>query len=352
MCQGDLPSMHLFGFGIDPLLSYLEKRLTGILISTLPVLGPVHAGSLPLAPLEERYTVIGYADDIKPAITCMNEFSLVDRAMFLFEQTSGCCLHRDPASKKCKFLLLARWRVTLEQTDIPCSYMTVSDHLDMLGVELRATWVQTRKANGDEIQSRVDRTTRQWRSGKFMNLTLRSWSLNSYCLPKVWFRTHCMDLRQQDINKILSSVKSWLYADQLLKPEEAVMFRPSSYGGLGVHHVKLKAQAALTRTFLETACNPKFKPSLYHSNLLRFNVFEDSSLPDPDIPPFYSLEFFKKIKEVHQTSPLNIASMNERQWYQLLLEDACTMKVDSNEQRKYTPTRVELAIPSNNWDKT
>ena len=95
-----------------------------------------------------------------------------------------------------------------------------------------------------------------------------------------------------------------------------------------------------------------FSPKLYHSILLRFNVFEDSSLPDPDIPPFYSLEFFKKIKEVHQTAPLNIATMTERQWYQLLLEDSCTMEVDSNEQRKYIPTRVELAIPSNNWDKT
>ena len=109
--------------------------------------------------------------------------------------------------------------------------MTISDHLDMLGVELRATWVQTRKANGDEVQKRVESTTRQWRSGKFMQLSLRSWSLNSYCLSKVWFKTHCIDLRQQDVNKILSSVKSWLYADQFLKPEEIVMFRPSSFGG-------------------------------------------------------------------------------------------------------------------------
>ena len=174
--------------------------------------------------------------------------------------------------------------------------MTISDHLDMLGVELRATWVQTRKANGDEVQKRVESTTRQWRSGKFMQLSLRSWSLNSYCLSKVWFKTHCIDLRQQDVNKILSSVKSWLYADQFLKPEEIVMFRPSSFGGLGIHHVKLKALAALTRTFLETACHPKFQISLYHSCLYRYFVLEDSSIPNPGLPPFYSLEFFKKIR--------------------------------------------------------
>ena len=50
--QGDLPSMHLFSFGIDPILGYLEKRLKGILITSLPVLGPAAAGSPPPEPLQ------------------------------------------------------------------------------------------------------------------------------------------------------------------------------------------------------------------------------------------------------------------------------------------------------------
>ena len=143
--------MHLFSYGIDPLLTYLDKRLKGILITSVPVQGPVQPGVSPLQPCEERYKVIGYADDVKPAITCMEEFTLVDKAMALFESASGCKLHRDPATKKCKFLPLAKWRSTLKQEDIPCQYMTISDHLDMVGVELRATWSQTRKANGDIV---------------------------------------------------------------------------------------------------------------------------------------------------------------------------------------------------------
>ena len=206
--------------------------------------------------MEERYKVFGYADDVKPAITNMHEFSLVDKAMSLFEKASGCRLHRDPASKKCKFLPLARWRGTLQQEDIPCRYMTISDHLEMLGVELRATWTQTRKANGDISQGRIGNTIRQWKAGKFMHLSLRSWSINQYCLPKMWFRTHSVDLRVQDVTKITSLIKSWLYQDQLLKPEELVIHRPPSVGGLGVHCVMLKSQAGLIRSFLETAVNP------------------------------------------------------------------------------------------------
>ena len=63
--------------------------------------------------------------------------------------------------------------------------------------------------------------------------------MNQYCMSKVFFRTHSVDLRVMDITMITSKVKSWLYADQLLKPEEFVMYRPSSYGGLGVINVKM-----------------------------------------------------------------------------------------------------------------
>ena len=58
-------------------------------------------------------------------------------------------------------------------------YMVLSDSLKMVGVELKASWLQTRKANGDIIQSRVTNTTNAWKSGKFMDLSSRPWSLNT-----------------------------------------------------------------------------------------------------------------------------------------------------------------------------
>ena len=39
--QGDKASMEWFTYGIDPILTYLEKRLTGILIYSIPVQGPL-----------------------------------------------------------------------------------------------------------------------------------------------------------------------------------------------------------------------------------------------------------------------------------------------------------------------
>ena len=89
--QGDIPSMFWFAVGIDPLLLYLEKRLRGIPISSLPVLGPTqqHETSATMPPVTQKYKLVAYADDVKPAISTMEEFYLVDRACTLLERASG-----------------------------------------------------------------------------------------------------------------------------------------------------------------------------------------------------------------------------------------------------------------------
>ena len=61
-----------------------------------------------MPPLEERFKLMAYCDDVKPSITTMAEFLTVDQACSPFEKSSGCLLHRDPAAGKCKFLPLGR----------------------------------------------------------------------------------------------------------------------------------------------------------------------------------------------------------------------------------------------------
>ena len=352
--QGDVPSMTWFAYGIDPLIQYLDRRLAGILIHSLPLHGPSLAGEVrPLHPLEQRYKVVGYADDLKPAVTSMQEFLLVDRASALFERSSGCKLHRDPASGKCKFLPLGRWRGTLTQEDVPCNYMVISDHLDMLGVELRATHTQTRKVNGDILQDKIKNTIGPWQSGRFMPITQRPWSVNSYAISKVWFKCNCLDIRVLDSTIITSKVKAWLLADQLEKPEEMILYRPTTHGGLGLHHVKFKALAMLINSFLESAVKPKFLHSLYHTSLYRYHVLKHHDLPDPGLPPYYSPEFFSTIRAVHENSPLNVATMNSSQWYKLMLEDNITMEQHPvTAVCQYKPSRAELATPETDWQRT
>jgi hypothetical protein len=167
----------------------------------------------------------------------MEEFILVDKAMQLFEHSSGYKMHRDPTSGKCKFLALGKWKGTLTQEDLPCNFFSLSDHLDMLGVTLMATHTATRIANGDELQERIKNVIGPWRAGRFMPLTMRPHSINCYAFSKLRQKCCTIDLRVMDIKTINKQAKGWLYADMLEKPEEMALFRQPIDGGLGLYHV-------------------------------------------------------------------------------------------------------------------
>ena len=246
---------------------------------------------------------------------------------------------------------MTRWRNTLQQTDIPCNYMTLSDHSDMVGVTLMASWVKTRKTNGDEIQLKIKNTINPWKAGKFLPLTQRPWSLNSFPLLKVWFRARCINLRESDVRTITSSCKSWLYKDLFAKPEEVMLYRPPDQGGLGMHSVKYKSLAGFITTFLQTAANPAFQSNLLHNLLYRKCILEEDVAGAPaKLPPYFSQDFFDIIKKVKSESPLNIVTMTEKDWTRLLTEDYITMveNVDSG-VREYRLCKPELRSPTTDW---
>ena len=348
--QGDKASMEWFTFGIDPVITYLENRLAGILIHSLRVQGPLPSPrSPPLPPQELRYKVIAYCDDVKPAITTMQEFILVDKAMDVFEKSSGCRMHRDPASDKCKFLPLGRWRGTLTQEDLPCNFFSLSDHLDMLGVTLKATYTATRKENGDELQAKMKNIVGSWKAGKFMPLNMRPHSLNCFAFSKLWHKCSAIDLRLGDITAINKIAKSWLYADLLEKPSELALYRHPPVGGLGLYNIKARAMANLINNFLETACNPRFRRNSFHEALFKLYVLEDDSTPKIEIPPYFKGDFFPAIRRIY-TSPLNVANIRIREIYRFLAEET-TMNTDVVPPI-LLPLRVELACPTIQWDRT
>ena len=293
---------------------------------------------------------MAYADDVKPAISCMEEFDLVDRACTLLERASGVKLHRNPDSGKVKFMALGRWRGTLTQEDLPHQYVRLSDHLDFVGVELRSNFTQTRKANGDILQSRIKNTVGPWKAGRFMPLSQRSFSANCYALSKVWFKCSSVNLRVQDQNTITSQIKSWLYQDLLIKPSELVLYRSTENGGLGLLNVSIRSLALLIRSFLETSINPNFRHSLLHEHLYRYHVLGEHTLPDPGFTPYYDKDFFSLIQHYKASTSLNITTMSIKHWYTMLLEDKVLMSPATQEEpAALLPIRAESKHPNTDW---
>jgi hypothetical protein len=168
--------------------------------------------------------------------------------------------------------------------------------------------------------------------------------VNTYALPKIWFRCHSIELRAGDFGKINSIIKSWLYADLFEKPEELVMHRPRLKGGLGVHHVKYKAQAILIRSFLETALSANFIPNQYHRALYMWHVEGRRDITIPVQPTYYDDNFFNYIKMVKQEGLLNIKTMSSGQWYKVLLEYNVTHQI-TNDRTVLLPCRAEIKSP-------
>ena len=104
---------------------------------------------------------------------------------------------------------------------------------------------------------------------------------------------------------------------------------------------------------METAANPNFRKSLFHQLLYRYHVLGEDDLPDPGLPPYYDQAFFDTIKHYHQHSPLNVAVMSIKQWYQALLEDRVLMNppTDTSPQ-SLIPVRVEILSPTIDWPQT
>ena len=215
----------------------------------------------------------------------------------------------------------------------------------MLGLTLMATYTKTRKANGDILDAKVKNIIGTWRVGRFMPLTERSWSINMYALSKVWYRTHCVDLRQCDINNINKYVRQYLFADQLEKPMEIVRYRKKNLGGLNLFHVKSKATATLIKSLIETGKNTKYIQSAYHRALISWNVEEDRSIPNPGNNPYYTEETYNVIKRA-MTEGKDLVSMTGKDWYHFILASVI------GHEEELTPCRVEILHPLHDWTNT
>ena len=341
--QGAPSSMLSFLYNMDPVILYLEKRLKGLDLYRMPIQGPVMEDEEQLEDDLDNYSVKGYADDLKAYIKTLDEFVLLDNALSLLEASSGCQVHRDINQDKCKVLLLGNWR-RLTQADIPVPYLKISSFLDMLGLTLMATYTKTRKANGDVLDSKVKNIIGTWRVGRFMPMTERSWSINMYALSKVWYRTHCVDLRQIDINNINKYVNQYLFADQLEKPMEIVRYRQKKCGGLNLFHVKSKATATLIKSLIETGMNPKYIQSAYHRALLSWNVEEDRLIPNPGNNPYYTTETYNIIRSAMREGN-DLVSMTGKDWYNYILSSVI------GKEDELTPCRAEIIHPLHDWTR-
>ena len=192
----------------------------------------------------------------------------------------------------------------------------------------------------EKIKTKID----SWKAGKFVHLTSRPWSINSYVLSKLWFRSACIDVRKGDCIKMTSAYKTWLYIDNLAKPQEEILYRYPDDRGLGYFNIQWKSQAHLISSFLETVFGDKFLVSPFHKALFDKFVLGEK-IKKITRPPYYSEAFFNNIKEALRSQE-DIFHWKSGDWYRYLLKKFVTHTPSNNDgELQLIPSRSEIIYP-------
>ena len=71
-----------------------------------------------------------------------------------------------------------------------------------------------------------------------------------------------------------SKIKSWIYQDCFLKPEEEILYRKTENGCLDLTHIQQKMNDSVLCGFLQTTTNDKCKKNLYHKDLFNYYMLD------------------------------------------------------------------------------
>ena len=115
--QGDPLSMILYIIFVEPLLTFIERRVTGLALPS-----PI-TGSFSL-----NQSVEAYCDDLNMLTQSESDLVIVDNAVRMFESVSGAILSRN---KKCKIIGFGKWK---SRNNWPIPYIETVSEIKIFGI--------------------------------------------------------------------------------------------------------------------------------------------------------------------------------------------------------------------------
>lgn len=178
--QGCPLSGLLYSIAIEPLLSYLRKRLHGFCIPGFPEIPPVK--------------LTAYADDITVFIRNIDDMAALTSSLKTFQKATSARINWD----KCTSLLLGEWR-NMDPPQIPQQCEWIKDGFKVLGVYLGSDTYM--KKNWEGLVDKIVGKLQKWR----------------WILPQLSFRGRCLI-----INNLAASML-WHRFTVLNPPEELLI---------------------------------------------------------------------------------------------------------------------------------
>ena len=277
--QGDPSSSYLFEIYLDPLIKYIEARITGIPIREAKVLKSA-----------------AYVDDTTFLANGSQDVLEVTRALRWYEQHYKLKIHK----KKSNMLPLSdneKWKKSLENF----SWLPVVTSTKILGVNISTEgnmWQKAWSKKVAEIQYMLNGNEKN----RSLTVFQRATYINMYCIPRLLYLALITPLPYSLATEIEKHIWRFVWHGKVEKLNKGMLYQPKDKGGNGVLDFRSACKNLLIRNTIDSLNGGN------HSILTRewlIKALNEEDFPETKIP-MYARNIFKVIQQAKETGLLEV----------------------------------------------
>ena len=235
--QGDPLSMVLYILYVEPLLVYIENRITGLSF-------PSPRGSFLDFEKDEAY-----CDDLNVVTEDVNDLIIVDQAVGKFESLSGALLSR---GNKCKIFGFGCWK---KRTSWPLAYVECVNELKIFGIIFTDSYRTMLRRNWDYRITKFEQSVISWSTRSLETIFQKIEVLKTFAMSRLFYIGSILPLPEGQAKKIDRIIGKFIWMGKLMRVPLAELQLPHHKGGGGLICIRSMAKSLRLSHFLRLLKN-------------------------------------------------------------------------------------------------
>ena len=213
--QGDPLAMLLFIIYLEPLIIYLERKITGCCLPNLK-------------------TVDAFCDDLNVMTSKEEDLLVIDAAVVKFESISGAILSRN---RKCEILGMGQWKT---RTEWPLNYLKSVNETKVFGIFISNSYRHMLRRNWDVRVKKFENVLLSWKGRNLDSLYQRIEIVKTFALSRLYYLSSILPLPQFAANSIEKGIGNfiWSATGKILRVKMEEMKLPAEKGGCGLNCIR------------------------------------------------------------------------------------------------------------------